>query len=179
MRLLVTGGAGFIGSNFINQFVLRCPEHEFVCVDKLTYATNLSNLSRVADAPNYRFERLDVLDGPAVRALFDAVQPNLVVHFAAESHVDRSIVSPQDFIRTNIEGTFQLLEAFRGLERDPDRLFHHVSTDEVYGSLGEDGVFTEGTAYNPSSPYSASKAASDHLCVPASVCVAEGRAICG
>ena len=161
--ILVTGGAGFIGSNFLNLFVSRCPQHEFVCVDKLTYAANPANLREIESAKNYSFEQIDIADGPAVSALFDRLRPSVVVHFAAESHVDRSIASPDDFVRTNIDGTFQLLEAFRALDANPDRLFHHVSTDEVYGSLGEDGFFTESTAYDPSSPYSASKAASDHL----------------
>ena len=163
MKILVTGGAGFIGSNFLNLLVSRHPEHDFVCVDKLTYAANLANLSSIAGASNYTFERIDIADGSAVRNLFLRHQPEIVVHLAAESHVDRSIMSPDDFVRTNIVGTFQLLEAFRSLEPGPDQLFHHVSTDEVYGSLGEDGAFTESTSYDPSSPYSASKAASDHL----------------
>jgi dTDP-glucose 4,6-dehydratase len=163
MKVLVTGGAGFIGSNFLNFLVPRHPEYDFLCVDKLTYAANLANLSAITDASNYAFERLDIADGPAVKHLFERHQPDMVVHFAAESHVDRSIASPEDFVRTNIEGTFQLLEAFRSLERGSDHLFHHVSTDEVYGSLGKSGVFTESTPYDPSSPYSASKAASDHL----------------
>ena len=163
MRILVTGGAGFIGANFLNLLVPRHPEHDFVCVDKLTYAANLASLSGISKAQNYSFERIDVADGPAVRALFGRLQPHLVVHFAAESHVDRSIASPDDFIRTNIEGTFRLLEGFRALEVGPGYLFHHVSTDEVYGSLGKTGLFTEARAYDPSSPYSASKAASDHL----------------
>ena len=163
MKVLVTGGAGFIGSNFLNLVVPRHPEHQFVCVDTLTYAANLANLTAIAEASNYAFERIDIADGPVVRDLFTRYHPDVVVHFAAESHVDRSIASPQDFVRTNIEGTFQLLEAFRALEPGPDRLFHHVSTDEVYGSLGPDGLFTESTPYDPSSLYSASKAASDHL----------------
>ena len=163
MRIVVTGGAGFIGSNFLNLVVPLHPEHRFVCVDKLTYAANLANLRAVSNAPNYTFERIDIADGPAIQKLFEYHQPGIVVHFAAESHVDRSITSPQTFVRTNIEGTFQLLEAYRGLKPGPDHLFHHVSTDEVYGSLGKTGAFTESTRYDPSSPYSASKAASDHL----------------
>ena len=163
MKIFVTGGAGFIGSNFLNLLVPRHPEHHFVCVDKLTYAANLANLSAIADVPNYALERIDIADGPAVHDLFERHRPDMVVHFAAESHVDRSIRAPQSFVRTNIEGTFQLLEGYRSLEPGPEQLFHHVSTDEVYGSLGEDGLFTESTAYDPSSPYSASKAASDHL----------------
>lgn len=163
MKIIVTGGAGFIGSNFLNLLVPRYPEHRFVCVDKLTYAAHLGNLSGISDASNYAFERIDIADGAAVRDLFERHRPDMVVHFAAESHVDRSIASPADFVRTNIEGTFQLLEAYRGLNPGPNALFHHVSTDEVYGSLGKDGAFTETTRYDPSSPYSASKAASDHL----------------
>ena len=163
MRILVTGGAGFIGSNFLNYLVRRCPEHEFFCVDKLTYAANLANLESIGESQNYSFERVDIVDGSAVQRLFSDFRPEVVVHFAAESHVDRSIVSPQDFIRTNIEGTFRLLEAFRVLDNGVEHLFHHVSTDEVYGSLGDEGFFTEESVYAPSNPYSASKAASDHL----------------
>lgn len=163
MKIFVTGGAGFIGSNFLNLLVPRHPEYQFVCVDKLTYAANLASLTAISDASNYAFERIDIADGTAVQDLFKRYRPDVIVHFAAESHVDRSIASPHDFMRTNIEGTFQLLEAFRSLESGSDHLFHHVSTDEVYGSLGQDGVFTESTSYDPSSPYSASKAASDHL----------------
>ena len=168
MKILVTGGAGFIGANFLDLVVPRHPEHDFVNVDCLTYAANLMNLEALADAPNYAFERVDVADVEAVRALFELHQPDVVVHFAAESHVDRSILGPRDFLRTNVEGTFNLLEACREcwLEGGGARegvLFHHVSTDEVYGSLGDTGLFTESTPYDPSSPYSASKAASDHL----------------
>jgi dTDP-glucose 4,6-dehydratase len=163
MKIVVTGGAGFIGSNFINLLVPRHPEHHFINVDKLTYAANLANLAGVSSAPNYSFERVDIADRAAVEALFARVQPDVVVHFAAESHVDRSIHSPQAFIETNITGTFHLLEAFRAMPPAEGRLFHHVSTDEVYGSLGAEGAFVETTPYDPSSPYSASKAASDHL----------------
>ena len=163
MKIFVTGGAGFIGSNFLNLSVRGYPEHDFVCVDKLTYAANLASLAPLENAPNYSLERVDIADGAAVHDLFEHHRPDFVVHFAAESHVDRSIRSPRDFVRTNIDGTFQLLEAFRKLEPGSHRLFHHVSTDEVYGSLGEKGQFTESTPYDPSSPYSASKAASDHL----------------
>lgn len=162
MNIVVTGGAGFIGSNFLNLLVPRCPEHHFVNVDKLTYAANIANLAPIAGARNYSFERLDIADRQAVDALFERVRPDLIVHFAAESHVDRSIHAPQAFISTNINGTFNLLEAFRALP-PAGRLFHHVSTDEVYGSLGPEGAFTEQSPYDPSSPYSASKAASDHL----------------
>lgn len=160
MRVLVTGGAGFIGANFLNLSVPRWPEHQFLNVDALTYAANLESLRAIETATNYQFQQLDITEPQAVADCFARFQPELVVHFAAESHVDRSIHGPQAFVRSNIEGTFHLLEAARKLD---NVLFHHVSTDEVYGSLGETGLFTEETAYDPSSPYSASKAASDHL----------------
>jgi dTDP-glucose 4,6-dehydratase len=163
MNILVTGGAGFIGSNFLNLMVPRHPDHKFINVDSLTYAANLANLAGIADRPNYALETVDITDRKAVQDLFERRVPNVVVHFAAESHVDRSIHAPDTFIATNINGTFNLLEEFRALPKDQARLFHHVSTDEVYGSLGPTGLFTEETAYDPSSPYSASKAASDHL----------------
>jgi dTDP-glucose 4,6-dehydratase len=164
MKIIVTGGAGFIGANFLNQLVPQHPEHEFINLDKLTYAANLGSLRAIDSLPNYCLRRVDITDREAVDAVFDEVDPDLVVHFAAESHVDRSILGPREFIRTNIEGTFHLLDACRHRwSRDDNRLFHHVSTDEVYGSLGETGLFEETTAYDPSSPYSASKAASDHL----------------
>lgn len=163
MDILVTGGAGFIGANFLNLLVPRHPEHRFINADKLTYAANLGSLAQIADRPNYALERVDIADRTAVRELFQRHSPAIVVHFAAESHVDRSIDAPDAFIETNITGTFNLLEAFRALPAGKGQLFHHVSTDEVYGSLGETGLFTEATAYDPSSPYSASKASSDHL----------------
>lgn len=162
MNIIVTGGAGFIGANFLNLMVPRFPEHRFVNIDALTYAANLLSI-QVADRPNYAFERVDITDREAVDDVFARVEPDLVVHFAAESHVDRSIHAPQTFVQTNVVGTLNLLEAFRALPDVARRMFHHVSTDEVYGSLGPDGWFTESTAYDPSSPYSASKAASDHL----------------
>jgi dTDP-glucose 4,6-dehydratase len=163
MKILVTGGAGFIGANFLNLLVPRHPEHTFVNADKLTYAANLASLADIAGAANYVFRRTDIADAAAVDALFDEQSPDVVIHFAAESHVDRSISGPREFVRTNIEGTFNLLEAARRIWKDGQGLFHHVSTDEVYGSLGAEGMFTEDTRYDPSSPYSASKAASDHL----------------
>jgi dTDP-glucose 4,6-dehydratase len=163
MNVLVTGGAGFIGANFLELSVPRFPEHRFINADALTYAANLRSVEGVAALCNYAFERVDITDADAVDDLFARVAPRLVVHFAAESHVDRSIRGPRQFIRTNVEGTFNLLDACRKHWRDGEGLFHHVSTDEVYGSLGAEGLFTEATAYDPSSPYSASKASSDHL----------------
>lgn len=163
MKILVTGGAGFIGANFLRLMVPRHPEHQFINLDKLTYAANPKSLSGIDQSENYAFERVDITDGDAVNACFDKHTPDHVVHFAAESHVDRSILGPKEFVRTNIEGTFNLLDACRHRWKDGEGLFHHVSTDEVYGSLGAEGFFLETTAYDPSSPYSASKAASDHL----------------
>ena len=163
MRILVTGGAGFIGANFLNRYVPKSPEHEFINVDALTYAANLSSLKQVSTCPNYQFIRADIADHRVVEDTFRELRPNLVIHFAAESHVDRSIKGPRVFVRSNIEGTFNLLEAFRLHCNDDNDVFHHVSTDEVYGSLGDDGAFTEESPYDPSSPYSASKAAADHL----------------
>ncbi|ODS52345.1 MAG: dTDP-glucose 4,6-dehydratase [Acidobacteria bacterium SCN 69-37] len=163
MKIIVTGGAGFIGANFLNGLVPRCTDHVFVNVDALTYAANPASLEAIATRPNYSFARVDIRDRAAVDRLFARIEPDLVVHFAAESHVDRSIHSPQAFVETNVMGTFNLLEAFRALPDVDRRRFHHVSTDEVYGTLGADGAFVETTPYDPSSPYSASKAASDHL----------------
>lgn len=168
-RILVTGGAGFIGGALVRRLVGR--GHQVLNFDKLTYAGNLASLRDVEGAPNYRFERGDICDRTKVAALLAEFRPDLIMHLAAESHVDRSIDGPAAFIETNVVGTFTLLDLARdywqGLEgkaRDAFR-FHHVSTDEVYGSLDLDGVdrFTESTPYDPSSPYSASKAASDHL----------------
>ena len=163
MNILVTGGAG-LPAEFFKPLFTPFPEHKFINFDALTYAANLMNLAKVADRPNYAFEKGDIADFDRVKEIFEKYDPELVVHFAAESHVDRSIVGPAAFIRTNITGTFNLLEACRHFwGKKEGRLFHHVSTDEVYGSLGATGFFTEKTAYDPSSPYSASKAASDHL----------------
>jgi dTDP-glucose 4,6-dehydratase len=162
-KVIVTGGCGFIGANFLVRFVPRLPEWTFVNVDKLTYAGNPQSLAELAGAPNYRFVRADICDAERVRALFAEERPDWVIHFAAESHVDRSIHGPTAFFHTNVLGTVTLLEACRELWKSHDgHLFHHVSTDEVYGSLGETGAFAETTPYDPSSPYSASKAASDH-----------------
>jgi dTDP-glucose 4,6-dehydratase len=167
--IFVTGGAGFIGANFVIDWLAAGAEPVLV-IDKLTYAGNLENLSAVNGNPDFAFERADICDEAALRMLFQQHRPRALVHFAAESHVDRSIAGPAEFVRTNVNGTFVLLEAARafwsglsGAERDAFR-FLHVSTDEVYGSLGAaDPAFSEITPYAPNSPYSASKAASDHL----------------
>lgn len=163
MRVLVTGGAGFIGSNFLNYSVPSRPDDQFLNIDSLTYAANLRNLASIEAAANYAFERVDIADIDHVARVFADFQPDLVVHFAAESHVDRSIVAPDSFIRANVFGTFSLLQAARTQHAIKPLQFLHVSTDEVFGSLGSEGFFTETTAYDPSSPYSASKASSDHL----------------
>jgi dTDP-glucose 4,6-dehydratase len=168
MKVLVTGGAGFIGSAVCRLFVGELGA-SVLNVDKLTYAANLASLQPIENSPRYRFARADICDRPAIAALLDSFQPDAVLHLAAESHVDRSIDGPGEFIRTNIEGTYALLEAaleyWRGLPADRRRSFrfHHVSTDEVFGSLGADGLFSETSRYRPNSPYAASKAASDHL----------------
>jgi dTDP-glucose 4,6-dehydratase len=167
-KILVTGGAGFIGSALIRQLIAETAA-TVINVDKLTYAGNLQSLAQVADSPRYFFERVDICDAAEVARLLRQHQPDALMHLAAESHVDRSISGPAAFIETNIVGTYTLLEAAReywsGLEaaKKSTFRFHHVSTDEVYGSLDETGFFTEQTAYRPNSPYSASKAASDHL----------------
>ncbi len=162
MRILVTGGCGFIGANFLNMSVPTRPSDEFLNVDALTYSANPKSVEEAARCPNYQFRRVDLADAEATSAVVADFKPELVVHFAAESHVDRSIVGPRSFLQANVEGTFNLLESCRALGSQL-ALFHHVSTDEVYGSLGAEGYFTESTPYDPSSPYSASKAASDHL----------------
>jgi len=168
MRVFVTGGAGFIGSALIRHLIANSP-HEVLNLDKLTYAGVLESLDEVAHDARYRFVRGDICDGPLVRSLLAEFQPDVIAHLAAESHVDRSIDGPADFIDTNIVGTFSMLEQaldyWRGLdpERQKSFRFHHISTDEVFGSLGIEGHFTEETPYDPRSPYSASKAASDHL----------------
>jgi dTDP-glucose 4,6-dehydratase len=166
-KLLVTGGCGFIGANFIRQVLSEQPVECLVNLDKLTYAGNLDNLNGFEDDSRFRFVRGDICDQELLEQLFREEQIDTVVHFAAESHVDRSITGPGEFVRTNIQGTFALLEAARqawaGSAAPASRRFLHVSTDEVYGSLGETGYFTETTPYDPRSPYSASKASSDHL----------------
>ncbi len=166
--VLVTGGCGFIGSNFIHLVLATREDWRVVNLDRLTYAGNLESLAGVADHPAYTFVRGDICDQELVASLFADHDIDTVVHFAAESHVDRSITGPDEFIRTNITGTFTLLEAARqywsgGGDGHKQRRFLHVSTDEVYGSLGQSGYFTEESPYDPRSPYSASKAASDHL----------------
>lgn len=166
--LLIIGGAGFIGSAVIRHLIAET-DVNVINVDKLTYAGNLQSLASVADNPRYRFEQVDICDAAEVSRLFRSYRPDAVMHLAAESHVDRSITGPAVFVQTNVIGTYTLLEAAReywsGLDvKDKqDFRFHHISTDEVYGSLGDSGFFTEGTAYQPNSPYSASKAGSDHL----------------
>ena len=165
-RLLVTGGAGFIGSNFVRYWVNRYPDDRVVNLDALTYAGNLENLREIETAPGYRFVHGDITDREGVERLFAEEAIDTVVHFAAESHVDRSILGPDAFIKTNIHGTFTLLEAAKDAWQDTSQgqRFLHVSTDEVYGSLAPDApAFSESHAYAPNSPYSASKAASDHL----------------
>ena len=168
MKIIVTGGAGFIGGNFVIKQVLK-ENNEVLNYDKLTYAVNLDTLTKLADHPNYQFIQEDICDRHSIKSQLEEFQPEAIVHFAAESHVDRSIDGPFEFIQTNIVGTAVLLdEAFHyyktlaNAKKDGFR-FLHVSTDEVYGSLDDEGYFTEKTAYDPSSPYSASKASSDHL----------------
>lgn len=163
--ILITGGAGFIGSHVVRLFVNKYPDYQIVNADKLTYAGNLENLSDIDKSKNYRFEKTDIVDKKAVTDLFRKHNFDGVIHLAAESHVDRSITGPDEFIYTNIVGTVNLLNAALELWRNntEGKLFYHISTDEVYGSLGKEGYFTEKTAYDPRSPYSASKASSDHL----------------
>ena len=163
-NIIITGGAGFIGSHVVRLFVYKYSEYRIINVDVLTYAGNLENLSDIENAPNYVFERVDIVDAAAVDALFDKYQPEGVIHLAAESHVDRSIEDPLAFVRTNILGTVNLLNSFKRIQKDFEgKRFYHISTDEVYGTLGKEGLFEETTPYDPNSPYSASKASSDHF----------------
>ncbi|QRM88711.1 dTDP-glucose 4,6-dehydratase [Lacinutrix sp. WUR7] len=163
--ILITGGAGFIGSHVVRLFVEKYPDYKIINLDALTYAGNLENLTDIEDAANYTFVKGDITDEGFINALFDEYKFDSVIHLAAESHVDRSIKDPLAFVRTNVIGTMILLNAFKALWKDDfaDKLFYHVSTDEVYGSLGETGLFEETTSYDPNSPYSASKASSDHF----------------
>jgi len=164
-KIIITGGAGFIGSHVVRRFVNTYPQYNIINLDKLTYAGNLANLKDIENAPNYKFIKGDIVDMAFINQLFADEQPDAVIHLAAESHVDRSITNPLEFVMTNVVGTVNLLNAARTTWKgkyDQTR-FYHVSTDEVYGTLGEDGMFTETTAYDPHSPYSASKASSDHF----------------
>lgn len=173
--IIITGGAGFIGSHVVRLFVTNYPDYRIINLDALTYAGNLENLKDIDDAPNYIFERVNILDVPELERVFSTYDPDGVIHLAAESHVDRSILSPLDFVYTNVVGTVNLLNAAKKQWSLPsnaqpstnndtrNKRFYHVSTDEVYGALGETGLFTETTPYDPNSPYSASKAASDHF----------------
>jgi len=162
--ILITGGAGFIGSHVVRRFVKKYPGYQIVNLDKLTYAGNLANLRDIEKEPNYEFVKADIVDGTLMDELFQKYHFEGVIHLAAESHVDRSISSPMEFIFTNIVGTVNLLNAARHVwKQGEENRFYHISTDEVYGSLGETGFFEESTAYDPRSPYSASKASSDHL----------------
>jgi len=163
--IIITGGAGFIGSHVVRLFVNKYPQYNIINLDALTYAGNLENLRDIENAPNYSFERVNILDNDGLEKLFEARHPDAVIHLAAESHVDRSILSPLDFVYTNVIGTVNLLNAakkhWNGAWKG--KRFYHVSTDEVYGALGNTGFFTEQTKYDPHSPYSASKASSDHF----------------
>jgi dTDP-glucose 4,6-dehydratase len=163
--ILITGGAGFIGSHVVRSFVKKYPDYKIINLDALTYAGNLENLGDIEHAPNYFFERASILDTGELERIFSAHQPDSIIHLAAESHVDRSILSPLDFVYTNVVGTVNLLNAAKKIWKDNynGKLFYHISTDEVYGALGESGFFTETTPYAPNSPYSASKASSDHF----------------
>lgn len=163
--IIITGGAGFIGSHVVRLFVTKYPDYKIVNLDALTYAGNLENLRDIEKAANYVFEKVNILDVAAVEKLFIKFNPDGVIHLAAESHVDRSILSPLDFVYTNVIGTVNLLNAAKQhwAGNFDNKRFYHVSTDEVYGALGETGFFTEETKYDPHSPYSASKAASDHF----------------
>ncbi len=164
-NILITGGAGFIGSHVVRRFVTKYPDYNIINLDALTYAGNLENLSDIDNSSNYSFEKVDILSVSELERVFTEYQITDVIHLAAESHVDRSIHSPLDFVYTNIVGTVNLLNTAKKFwaANSNDNLFYHVSTDEVYGALGATGYFTEETSYHPNSPYSASKASSDHF----------------
>lgn len=163
--ILITGGAGFIGSHVVREFVLKYPAYKIINLDALTYAGNLENLKDIEDLPNYHFIKADIVDAKQVLDIFEKHQPEGVIHLAAESHVDRSITNPLEFVMTNVIGTVNLLNAAKHIWKYnyEGKRFHHVSTDEVFGALGDEGFFTETTKYDPHSPYSASKASSDHF----------------
>ncbi|MEJ2884462.1 dTDP-glucose 4,6-dehydratase [Pedobacter sp. GR22-6] len=164
-KILITGGAGFIGSHVVRRFVNHYPDYHIVNLDKLTYAGNLANLKDIEDKPNYHFVKADITDAAEMNSLFQKENFDAVIHLAAESHVDRSITDPTAFVMTNVIGTVNLLNSAREFWKGSydQKRFYHVSTDEVYGALGDTGMFTETTAYDPHSPYSASKASSDHF----------------
>ena len=164
-KILITGGAGYIGSHVVRLFVNKYPDYHIYNLDALTYAGNLENNTDIEQKENYTFVKGDIVDADFINQLFSKHQFDGVVHLAAESHVDRSITNPTEFINTNIVGTINLLNAARTIWKDnmEGKRFYHISTDEVYGSLGAEGLFTEETSYDPKSPYSASKASSDHL----------------
>jgi len=164
-NIIITGGAGFIGSHVVREFVKKYPDYQIINLDALTYAGNLANLRDIENLPNYTFEKADITDQKNMLDIFKQYEPDGIIHLAAESHVDRSITDPTAFVMTNVIGTVNLLNAAKEIWKDnyEDKRFHHVSTDEVYGTLGNSGLFTEKTAYDPHSPYSASKASSDHF----------------